>query len=259
MCHDADSRAPIPDPPVTTATGADDILTAGDGARFRIHLATPDEAAATAILVLPDVRGVHDFYRDLALQLAQQGHCALVVDYFGRSAGPDAREGDDFDYMAHLPTLTMAGLADDFATALAHLRAASGGKPAFTLGFCFGGRQSYMAGALGLGLAGSIGFYGAVSEQRGMPGALDLVDQLSNPILGLQAGLDEQLNADVPAFQAALSDRGIAHEFVVYPGAPHSFFDRKYEAHADTCADAWARVKRFLAEHSPAAATAADR
>ena len=43
-----------------------------------------------------------------------------------------------------------------------------------------------------------------------------------------------------------LGKAGVEHEFIVYPGAPHSFFDRKYEEHAEACADAWRRVLGFL-------------
>jgi carboxymethylenebutenolidase len=67
------------------------------------------------------------------------------------------------------------------------------------------------------------------------------------PILGLFGGDDAGIPLDtVEAFEAALDDGGPDHEIVVYPGAPHSFFDRKYDEHADACADAWRRVLDFL-------------
>ena len=43
-----------------------------------------------------------------------------------------------------------------------------------------------------------------------------------------------------------LADTGIAYEIVTYAGAPHSFFDRKYEEHARACEDAWRRTLDFL-------------
>lgn len=48
------------------------------------------------------------------------------------------------------------------------------------------------------------------------------------------------------AFRAALGAAGVANEIVVYPGAPHSFFDRKAEEHADASADAWRRMLGFV-------------
>jgi carboxymethylenebutenolidase len=54
---------------------------------------------------------------------------------------------------------------------------------------------------------------------------------------------------DVRAFEDALGDAGVLHEVVVYDGAPHSFFDRKYEEHADASEDAWQRVVAFVERH----------
>ena len=56
-----------------------------------------------------------------------------------------------------------------------------------------------------------------------------------------------ELNA---AFEAALSAAGVEHELVVYDGAPHSFFDRRYEEHAEASADAWQRVLAFIEQHA---------
>jgi carboxymethylenebutenolidase len=70
------------------------------------------------------------------------------------------------------------------------------------------------------------------------------------PILALQAGADknitEELNAD---FDQALTDAGVEHEVVIYPGAPHSFFDRSQEEFADASADAWNRTLEFIERH----------
>jgi carboxymethylenebutenolidase len=52
------------------------------------------------------------------------------------------------------------------------------------------------------------------------------------------------------AFERALSDAGVEHELVTYQGAPHSFFDRRYEEFAGASEDAWRRVLDFLQRHS---------
>jgi carboxymethylenebutenolidase len=70
------------------------------------------------------------------------------------------------------------------------------------------------------------------------------------PILALQAGDDQNITAeDNAAFEQALADAGVEHELVTYEGAPHSFFDRKQEEFADSSADAWERVLRFVGEN----------
>jgi carboxymethylenebutenolidase len=70
------------------------------------------------------------------------------------------------------------------------------------------------------------------------------------PILALQAGDDQGITAEDNAmFERALTDAGVEHELVTYGGAPHSFFDRKYEEFADASDDAWRRVLAFVEHH----------
>jgi carboxymethylenebutenolidase len=66
-------------------------------------------------------------------------------------------------------------------------------------------------------------------------------------VLGLFGGADEGIPPkQIEAFDQALDASGAEHEIVTYPGAPHSFFDRKFEEHAEACEDAWRRVLKFL-------------
>ena len=55
---------------------------------------------------------------------------------------------------------------------------------------------------------------------------------------------------DVDAFETALADAGVEHEVVTYPGAPHSFFDRRFKDFQDASDDAWARCLAFVERHS---------
>jgi carboxymethylenebutenolidase len=72
-------------------------------------------------------------------------------------------------------------------------------------------------------------------------------DELEAPILGLMGGADQAISADdVAAFERALEEAGVEHELVTYPGAPHSFFDRKQEEFAEASEDAWRRVLAFV-------------
>jgi len=72
-------------------------------------------------------------------------------------------------------------------------------------------------------------------------------DEVRVPLLGLFGGADESIPAqDVEAFNGALESARVPHELITYPGAPHSFFDRGFEEHAEASADAWRRVLDFL-------------
>ena len=247
MCFDADSSPPIPVIAGAAVSHDDLVLTSADGSEFAAFLATPDESSATGIVVLPDVRGLYRFYEELALRFAERGHAALAIDYFGRTAGV-AKRDDDFDYMPQVEQTTGAGIQADVAAAVSRLRA-EGARSVFTVGFCFGGRNSWLAAASGHGLAGAIGFYGRTGEGRdGSPGPIDRAAEMACPILALQAGDDQNITAeDNAAFDRALEAAGVEHDVITYDGAPHSFFDRKYEEFAEASADAWRRTLEFIA------------
>jgi carboxymethylenebutenolidase len=66
-------------------------------------------------------------------------------------------------------------------------------------------------------------------------------------VLGLFGGADQGIPVEqVKEFESRLQAAGVPQEIVIYPDAPHSFFDRRFEEHADACEDAWRRVLRFI-------------
>jgi carboxymethylenebutenolidase len=155
--------------------------------------------------------------------------------------------------MPHVEQTTQEGIQADVAAAVEHLRGV-GCDSVFTVGFCFGGRNSWLAAASGHGLAGAIGFYGRPGPSRdGSPGPTARAAELTAPILALMGGDDPAIPVEeADAFDVALDAARVEHEVVVYPGAPHSFFDRKYEEFANESEDAWSRVLAFLARHAAA-------
>ena len=249
MCFDLDSS-----PPISVISGAavshdDLVLEARDGNRFAAFLAAPEEPSAKGVVILPDVRGLYRFYEELALRFAERGYPALAFDYFGRTAGIEKR-GEEFVYRPHVEAVTPEQIQLDVTAAVEHLRSL-GVESVFTVGFCMGGRQSWLAAADGHGLAGAVGFYGRPGEsQDGQPGPAQLATKMEAPILALQAGADANITADDnEAFEQALSDAGVEHELVVYEGAPHSFFDRKQDEFAGASEDAWNRTLEFIDHH----------
>ncbi len=246
MCFDLDSAPPIPVIAGAAISHDDLVLTAADGNSFAAFAAAPDEPATTGVVILPDVRGLYRFYEELALRFAERGIAAVAFDYFGRTAGATKR-GDDFEYMPHVEQLTDEAVQADTAATLVQLREL-GATTLVSVGFCFGGRASWVAAASGHGLDGSIGFYGSPTRERGGPSVVQRAEEIACPILALQAGDDQGITAeDNAAFEAALTDAGVEHEIVTYDGAPHSFFDRKQEQFADASDDAWGRTLAFIA------------
>jgi carboxymethylenebutenolidase len=252
MCFELDSRPPIPEIAGAAVSHQDLVLRSADGTHFAAFAATPDSPSAVGIVILPDGRGLYRFYEELALRFAERGYAAIAIDYFGRTAGV-AKRDDDFDYPEHVAQTDPASVQADSGAAVDWLRSPEGGARAtiFTVGFCFGGRHSWLAAAGGHGLAGAVGFYGSTGERNGQPGPIQLAGQMTAPVLALQAGADDHITAeDNAAFDRALTDAGVEHDVIIYEGAPHSFFDRKQPDYQAVSDSAWARVIDFIGAHS---------
>lgn len=252
MCFDDDARPPSPQ--VRPMAGASveverQHLTSRDGSSFAVVVArasgSPTEAG---MIVLPDVRGLHRYYGELAMRFAEAGIDAVAIDYFGRTATDDDRT-EPFPYMEHVGRVTYPTLSEDIEAAAGHLRA-SGVRRIFSVGFCFGGRLSLLTPTLpAVDVAGAIGFYGwPIGPGRGgVPAPADRAADNHAPVLALFGGADAGIPASAVAeYEAALQAAGAAHEIVTYPGAPHSFFDRRQAEFAEASADAWLRILHLI-------------
>lgn len=239
MCFTSDQRPP--EPPRTSDVGHHGplVLTAGDGNRFSAFEAVPVTRRGASLVLLPDIRGMHAFYTDLALCCAQAGIDTVALDPYGRSAGLTARD-DDFDASPHASTVTPRDVLADAHAAASRLQERSD-DPIFTLGFCMFGGQSWRLASTDLHPAGSIGFYGRPSAVE------DVLGDFTAPLLILAAGADKATSApENAAFTAALDESGAVHDYVLYEGAPHSFFDRGFEQWQPECTDAWLRILGFI-------------
>jgi len=198
------------------------------------------------MVVMPDVRGLHHFYKELAQRFAEAGIDAVAIDYFGRTAGIGDRD-EGFEYMPHVEQTTQENIAADVAAAIAYLKSKDGGavNSVFTIGFCFGGSNSWNQSALQPELNGAIGFYGR--PQRSEP----FIAKMKAPLVLLVAGADAATPKEAfHAFDKELTDARVPHEMQIYEGAPHSFFDRTYDQWKDACDDAWRRMLAFVKKYS---------
>jgi carboxymethylenebutenolidase len=250
MCFDTDARPPLP-PIHGGAIDARSIsLTSRDGTAVPAYAARAERPAGAGIVVIPDVRGLHPYYEELALRFAEAGVHAVALDLYARSADSRKR-GEGFEHEPHVRQLRTEAIDQDVAAAVAFLRSAEGGEPEriYTVGFCLGGRVSLLQAAAGLDLAGVIGFYPwPVGEHRsGLPAPADEAPRFACPVLNLYGGEDRGIPAEARAeFDRALTDASVEHRSVVYDGAPHSFFDRKAAEFADASDDAWRRMLAFM-------------
>jgi carboxymethylenebutenolidase len=268
MCFDHDSRPPI----APIAGGASDArritVTSGDGAEFSAFEAHAAQPTGARILILPDVRGLHPYYEELAMRFAEHGIDALSIDYFCRTAGTGPRDAD-FEYRPHVEQTRWETLSADIRAGFERLRSggaaadggaagAGGGKSTdgasiFVTGFCMGGRLAFDATTLGLGFAGAIGFYGwpTGAHRSGSPAPAEVADSIECPVLAIFGGADEGIGADARrAFDRALENAGVEYVVRTFDGAPHSFFDRKAEEFAHASDAAWNETLLFIRDHS---------
>jgi carboxymethylenebutenolidase len=236
-------------PPIAGGAGAELLeLRSADGTDFSAAIAESTEGSGSGVLIFPDVRGLYPFYMELAERFALAGHHAIAIDYFGRTAGLGPRD-EDFVYMPHVEQTTLDQVQADAGAAIEALRERTGAGAIVSVGFCLGGMHSFLAGtSTQLDLAGVIGFYGLLDGSRfGIEGPLQRVADIRCPVLGLFGGADQAIPVEqVDEFDSRLAEAGVEHELKVYPGAPHSFFDRRVAEHAEASDDAWRRVLTFL-------------
>jgi carboxymethylenebutenolidase len=259
MCYDSNAYPPdLPDMDGMGGggIGEDITLTAADGNQFMAFVAYADQPRGAQVLIYPDIRGLHQFYKELALRFADAGYTALAMDYFGRTAGLTARD-DSFDFQPHVGQMTLPTFFTDVRASVSHLRSLSAEpQPIFTVGFCMGGALSlYSSMADDLRLTGVIAFYAGMrrvwDETKGaLP---DAAIHTKIPVLGLFGGGDQGIpNEQVHALDVILDNTGVSHSIHLYDGAPHSFFDRRYAEWKDACDDAWRRIFGFIEGHKKA-------
>ncbi len=253
MCFPADAHPPIA-PIAGAAIDTEDlVLTSKDGTKFAAFVARAEKSNGAGMVVLPDVRGLFPFYEELAMRFAEQGINSVTFDFFGRTAGVGKRDAD-FEFMPHVRQTKAEQINEDVRACVDFLRSPAGGSctSLFTVGFCFGGSNSWLQAAAGHGLSGAIGFYGRPGPAfaDGSTGPAARATDFECPILGLMGGADQGIPAEaVDEYKAALTAAGVEHEVITYPGAPHSFFDRTYEQHAEASADAWKRCLDFVEKY----------
>jgi carboxymethylenebutenolidase len=205
------------------------------------HECRAADPGSVGVVVLPDVRGLHAYYRDLTVRLAELGWEAVSIDYFARTAEDSVRD-EPFDFWPHIQQTAPETIALDVQAGVAHLRSL-GVEQVFTMGFCFGGAYSWRQSADTPGLAGCIGFYGKPERVEGA------VEQMKAPLLMLHAGADPNIRVDDVQ---RLFDRAPVESkvLVVFEDMPHSFFDRTAAEHADDCAHAWGQIIDFVEQNS---------
>jgi carboxymethylenebutenolidase len=234
-----------------------DVVFPGDDVALRGFSAAPvGNGRAPAVVLVPDVRGVSDFYRGVARRFADAGYVTLVVDLYSREGAPDLPDMDAvFRWIRALPDRRVLA---DLAAATRHLATRADVRPGAVgiAGFCLGGQYALMAACTVPGLAACVSWYGmlryAETDAVKPESPLAMAPRLACPYLGL-FGADDGLipPADREELRATLARTGRPFEIVEYPGAGHAFMNEtRPDAYRPEAADdSWRRAMAFLETH----------
>ncbi len=229
-------------------SGSFEVL-AVDGSDMRCYLATPDAGPAPGVVVCMHAPGVDDFIRTIVDRLEAEGFGAIAPDLYHRQTQPEESP------LARMAKLRDDEILRDLDAATAHLRGLDAISADCTgvVGFCMGGRLSYLDAAHDAQLRAAVVFYGGniMVPWGDGPAPFEQTERIGCPLLGLFGEEDGNPSPDdVAKLDAELERLGRAHEFVSYPGAGHAFLNQARPSfRAEAAADAWSRCVAWLRRH----------
>lgn len=215
----------------------------GDGSEMKAYLAKPKEAGKyPAVIVIHENRGLNPHIEDVARRMALGGYLAVAPD----ALSPQGGTPTDADKAREMfQAIDAAKNLNNFIKAIdyARSRPECSGKVG-AVGFCWGGRMTNQLAVSAPSLNAAVAYYGSQP-------AADAVPQIKAAVQLHYAGLDERINAGIPAYEEALKKNGITYELYMYEGAQHAFNNdtaptRYNEAAAKL---AWERTLAFFQKH----------
>lgn len=214
---------------------------------FVVFPETKEKAAA--VLLIHENKGLTDWVRAVADQVAEAGYIAIAADLLSGVA-PEGGRTEDFE---SVDAATKALYALDPAQVLADLEAAAehalaldacNGKLSVA-GFCWGGSRTWDFAAARKGLKAAFVFYGSAPKEA------EALATIECPVYGFYGGEDARVNSTLDATRAAMEAAKKRFEPVIYEGAGHGFLRAGEAADASepnkkARAEAWERWKKLL-------------
>jgi carboxymethylenebutenolidase len=220
-----------------------------DGTTMLAWVAAPaGETAPRGILVLPEIFGVNEHIRDVTNRYAALGFHAISPELFHRTAPPrwECAYTDFQLALPHMQAVQEPTLEIDIKATYSWLKnnAPVGDKIA-SVGFCMGGRASFVANSA-VPLKAAVSYYGG-----NMPGVLHRTPNLSGPMLLFWGELDHHIPAEHRnQVTSAMSRAGKQYVNVVFSNADHGFFcDARKSYEPGAALLSWDLVRSFLNAH----------
>lgn len=214
------------------------------------YLVFPEvKSKALAVVVIHENRGLTDWVRSVADQLAEVGYIAIAPDLLSGMA-PQGGKTSDFpsgdaarEAISNLPAEQVTADLNAVADYVAKLPAASG--KVVSAGFCWGGRQSFRFATNRADLKAAFIFYGTGPETA------EEVARIKCPTYGFYGGNDARVNESIPKTAELMKAANKSYEPLTYEGAGHGFMRAGEEPNASEAnqkarEEAWVRWKALL-------------
>ena len=221
------------------------------------YLTQPEgEGSHPAVVVIQEIWGVNSHIQSVVDRLPSLGYVGLAPAMFHREGPMTTRLHEEMDTaIARMRNSTDADILADVNAAMAYLKAQSFvvGDKIGIVGFCYGGRVSYLAACNVSDLAASVVFYGGgIGNALGDgPSPLEQTANIGCPMLGLFGVEDANPTPDdVAKMDSKLTTHGKAHEFHSYDGAGHGFHcETRASYRPEAAADAWGKAVAWFDQH----------
>lgn len=221
------------------------------GRTVRVFVVYPEvDKPVPGVVIIHENRGLTDWERGLADQLAEAGYVAVAPDLLSQTGpgggGTESYESRDAarDGIYKLPPEQVLA---DLDAVVEYTRSLDATTDAVAVcGFCWGGGQCFRFAAHNDKFQAAYVFYGPAP-------AAEVLSQVKVPVFGFYGGNDFRITAQVPRVEEAMKQAGLPFEAVVYEGAGHGFM-RSGESENAPAADrtareeAWKRWKELLAK-----------
>ncbi len=192
------------------------------------------------VIVIHENRGLNDHIKDVTRRLAKEGYFAVAPDALSEFGGTPFNEDEARGMFAKLDPKTNL---QNFAATVEIVRARKEcNRKVGCVGFCWGGALSNELAVNVPKLNAAVAFYGR------QPNVAD-VPKIKAPLQLHYGGLDERINAGIPAFEEALKKNSAKYELYIYPNVNHAFHNDTSEAryNAQAALTAWRRTLEFFA------------
>lgn len=231
------------------------------GTAVPVYMARPLEGSNwPVVVVVSEIFGLHEHIADVARRFAKQGYLALAPELFIRQGEPG-----NYDKIPQLMSEVVSKVPDaqvmsdlDAVVAWAKRNGGNSAKLA-VVGFCWGGRMTWLYAAHNPGVKAAVAWYGRLLPDAGPTplsptNPIDIAATLTTPVLGLYGGKDAGISqASIEQMKTALAKGGSESKIVVYPKSGHAFHaDYRPSYMADDAKDSWKQCLDWLKQHDVA-------